>query len=470
MLGNQPQSGEVRQKTLQRKCLQWDCDLTLAQGLLAQNGCELMCSPRFPRMVAELARVADQPEVDPLARGAMEYGLCAVHNQKAEFDPALQRAQRARRWIGKASSYLDMALDFQYGQIAMARGRVREAVAWYRKGTKAARERLLLDSRLGVLGEVLTRELDLERNRIRNEGETLLPRALWQPSTQFASHAAAADMAAELAREARGVDYALEVLDELWAVARRTGLPQVERYLAGLRVAVLAVAGRLDDAEAYWRDHALPQSFHRCVDLADQSWREMEVFSCARLRLCTARGEFETGRRLASDLLAVVTQRGLRRTQMRALAQAMAHEHTAGEPDLAAEHLATFLLLFADTDYARPMVRERASAVPVLTRFLAADAASPLADRAEALLAAARVGAADTVPALTGREREVIRRLETQTDRQIAAALGMTRAGVRRSAFTSSARIAHLCRAASLSLRRRCATSRWRPQNTYSGR
>ena len=54
------------------------------------------------------------------------------------------------------------------------------------------------------------------------------------------------------------------------------GMAQLERYLAGLRVAVLAAARRVDDAEAGWRDHALPRSFDGCVDLAGQSWREME--------------------------------------------------------------------------------------------------------------------------------------------------------------------------------------------------
>ena len=408
-----------------------DSDLLLAEGILAQNGYESMGSRRFLRMTAGFARVANRPDVDPLARGAMEYGLCVVHNLKAEFDPALERARRARRWVGKTSSYINMALDFQYGQMAMAQGKVRQAAAWYRKGTKAAGERFLVDPRLGVLGEVLMRELDLERNRVRNQEEPLLSRALWQPSTQFASHAAAADMAVELAREARGVDYALEVLDEIWAVVRRTGLPQLERYLAGLRIAVFAGAGHVDDAEARWRYHGLPGSFDRCVDLAGQSWREMELLSCARLRLCTARGEFEAGRRLVGDLLAVATQRSLRRTQMRALGQAMAHEHAAGEPDLAAVHLAAFLRLFAETDYARPIVRERAATVPVLTRFLDADTASPRAKRAAVLLAAARAGEPETVPTLTGRELEVLRQLETRTDWQIAAALGVTRAGVR---------------------------------------
>ena len=410
---------------------QLDCELHSVEGMLAQNSCESVGSPGVRRLMAGLARLADRPDVNPLGRAAMEYGLSMVHNLKAEFDPALERARCARRWIGKESTYLNMALDFQYGQVAMARGRVREAAAWYRKGVKAARERFLVDSRFGVLGEVLTRELELERNRFRNEDDTLLPRALWRASTQFASHASAADMAVELAREARGIDYALEVAEEMSAVARGTGLPQLERYLAGLRVAVLAGAGRVDDAEARWRDHALPESFDRCVDLAGQSWREMELLSCARLRLCTAGGEFEAGRRLVGDLLAVATQRGLRRTQMRALAQAMAHEHAAGEPDLAAEHLATFLRLFAETDYARPIVRERASAIPLLTRFLDAHAASPLANPATILLAAARAGEQDTVPMLTERELEVLRQLETRTDHRIAAALGVTRAGVR---------------------------------------
>ena len=403
--------------------LQLDCDLNLAEAILAHNGSEPVDSPRQRRVFAVSARLARRPDVDPVVRGDMELGMCYLHNLKAEFDPALERARRARSRVGNESPYLHMVADFQCGQVAMARGRVQEAAAWYRKGMTAVRKEFLINPRVGALGRVLTEELDFERNRVDSPEPIPLARASGDP--------ASAEMAVEVTRDTRGIDHALKVAEAAWASAQRMGRPRLERYLAGLFVAVLAAAGRVKEAEAHWREQALPQSFEGCVDLAGQSWREMEVVSCATLRLCTARGDFEAGRRLVTGLLAVARQRGLRRTEMRALAQAMAHEHAAGEPELATAHLDAFLRLFAKTDYARPIVRERAAAVPVLTRFLETKAGLQFESLAADLLMAARTAQSDTVPKLTAREFDVLRRLETQTDLQIAADLGLTRDGVR---------------------------------------
>ena len=403
--------------------LQLDCDLNLTEAILAHNGSEPVDSPRQRRVFAACSRLVRQPRVDLVVRGDMELGMCYLHNLKAEFDPALERARRARSSVGDASPYLHMVADFQCGQVAMARGKVDEAAAWYEKGMTAARTEFLINPRVGALGIVLTEELDFERNRIDSLKAIPLARASGDP--------ASAEMAVELARDNRGTDHALKVAEASWAAARGAGLPRLERYLTGLFVSVLAATGRVEEAEAHWREQALPQSFGGCVDLARQSWREMEVISCARLRLCTAKGDFEAGRGLVSDLLAVARRRGLRRTEMRALAQAMTHEYAAGEPNLALEHLDAFLRLFVETDYGRPIVRERASAIPVLTQFLENGCDLQFEDLAADLLMAARMAASDAVPKLTAREFEVLRRLETQTDREIAASLGITRNGVR---------------------------------------
>ena len=98
---------------------------------------------------------------------------------------------------------------------------------------------------------------------------------------------------------------------------------------------------------------------------------------------------------------------------------------------MAAEHLAEFLQLFAKTDYARPMVRERAAAIPLLTRFLETKPGLQLENLASELLMVARTAEDDEPPKLTALEFEVLHRLEAQTDRQIAADLGLTRDGVR---------------------------------------
>ena len=403
--------------------LQLECDLNLVEAILAHNGSEPVDSPRQRRVFEVSERLAREPDVDSVVRGDMELGMCYLHNLKAEFGPALERVRRARCSLGDESPYLQMVADFWCGQVAMAQGRVQEAAAWYRKGMTTSRDQFLINPRVGALAIVLTEELDFERNRADHLKPIPLARASGDP--------ASAEMAVERARETRGTDYAVRVAEASWAGARRAGLPRLERSLAGLFIATLVTAGRVEEADAHWRDQALPQSPEGCVDLAGQSWREMEVVSSARLRLCTARGDFEAGRCLVTELLAVTRQRGLRRTEMRALGQAMAHEHAAGRPDLALEHLAAFLRLFAKTDYARPIVRERVSAVPVLTEFLETGPDLQLEDLAADLLMAARMADSDAIPKLTAREFEVLRRLETRTDRQIAVDLGLTRDGVR---------------------------------------
>ena len=403
--------------------VQLECDLNLAEAILAHNGSEVVDSPRQRRVFAVSGRLALRPEVDPVVRGDMELGMCYLHNLKGEFEPGLERVRRARRSFGDEAPYLQMVADFQCGQVAMARGRVQEAAAWYRKGATTSREHFLINPRVGALARVLTEELDFERNRVDKLKAIPLARASGDP--------ASAEMAVEMARETRGTDYAVRVAEASRAGARRAALPRLERSLTGLFIATLVTAGRVEEAEAHWREQGLPQSFEGCVDLAGQSWREMEVVSSARLRLCTARGDFEAGRRLVTELLAVTRQRGLRRTEMRALAQALAHEHAAEKPVAALEHLAAFLRLFAKTDYARPIVRERASAVPVLTEYLETGPDLQLEDLAADLLMAARMADSDAIPKLTAREFEVLRRLETLTDRQIAVDLGLTRDGVR---------------------------------------
>ena len=53
-----------------------------------------------------------------------------------------------RRWTGDRSSYPAMLMDYHFGQIAMAQGRIEEAAAAYQRGLKSAKERFLLDPRL----------------------------------------------------------------------------------------------------------------------------------------------------------------------------------------------------------------------------------------------------------------------------------------------------------------------------------
>ena len=193
----------------------------------------------------------------------------------------------------------------------------------------------------------------------------------------------------------------------------------------------LADTGRVEEAQQVWAVGGLPETDAGCVDLAGQSWREAESLSAARLRLLTAQGEFDAGRRLGRNMLRVANDCGLKRTAMRMRVLCLKLEHLAGDHAAAVEHLIAFLEMFAETDYVRAMVREAEVAQAVLEEFLKTHPGSPHGNVAKTLLAVVSAKPAPAVPRLSEREMQVLRRLETERDDDIAAQLGISRYGIR---------------------------------------
>ena len=99
-------------------------------------------------------------------------------------------------------------------------------------------------------------------------------------------------------------------------------------------------------------------------------WREMEMISCARLRLYIACEAFEAAREFAGQLLRVAKDHRLVRTEMRVYAILMVLEWRAGDMDAACAHLETFLRHYTTADYARPIVREGDASREVLEHLL----------------------------------------------------------------------------------------------------
>ena len=413
--------------------IEYELDDTVVRGMLCLFGCDGCGSEGVRAVLAEHERFAEMEGVDPLIRAVLGHGDCLVHNLKAEFDAALGWAERAGRCVPD-SLYLGVLLDLQRGQIAMARGRVREAVGHYGGALATARAHFLHDSGPGAFGEALVSELNLERNRVAGIRDALqIPRGLLRGGTPFASYAARAGIVLDLTLWRGGVDEALAAVSGMRDYARAARLPMIERYLAAERVSLLAVGGRAKEAEDAWRLDGLPERAEGCLDLESQGWRELEALACARLRLLTARGEFEAGRAFLRDLVAVASGRDLRRTWMRALALGIALERTAGRPAEAERHLTRFLGLFGESDYARPLVRERETCAPALEEWLGSNPDDPAADAAGRLLRMLDDGGwpERAIAMLSPRALDVLRRLETQSDREIAATLGLTKAGVR---------------------------------------
>ena len=320
----------------------------------------------------------------------------------------------------------------------MARGRTREARDCYDRALKVARASHLRDAGAVMIGEVLAAELELERSAAAPglDGPRVSPRLLGKCIVWLDIYAASIGVRAELALLRGGPQAALALVEDAREYARRTERPALARFLSALRVWVLLAGGEVEEAARGWRFDRLPERAVECLDLQAQSWREVEMLACARLRLFIARGEFDAGRELAAGLQAVAAERTLVRTRMRGLALSMALEHRAGAPGRATAHLADYLRLFAEADYAWPLARDRTVALALLDEVADAPGAdTPVAAAATGFRETLRGGAgAGKDPAdrpLSDRELEVLARLERQSDKEIAQALKLSHDGVR---------------------------------------
>lgn len=404
-------------------------DRFLARAFVAHFGCETAHSDETRTMLRFARRLAKQPGVDPAARLGVEFMLCVLSNLRADFGEAMVHGRSIRDLTSDKAPFLAPAVDIQFGLAAMAQGHADEALARYRSARTLGKAGTLPAPRLVLLADLLIRELNLEKNGVET-GTAIEPLpADFLHGAELTAYFAASDTAVELALCAKGVDAAVSLVERTLAHARHADLLGLARHLAAVRVSLLAEAGRIDEAERTWEVAELPSTDPGCIDLDNQSWRELESISSARLRLLTAKREFRAGRRFAELVLGVTGRRRLRRTELRIRVLGMKLECHAGSPELS--HLESILELIEETRYVRPFLREGDLAKTMLKRYLATHAESPRRPVAESLLAAARERAVTNVPRLTNRETEVLLRLRDQRDDEIASELGISRHGVR---------------------------------------
>ena len=403
-------------------------DHLLVYGLVEMCGCRPhgeIAAHTLPRGMG----VIEETDTAALFRGVFCLGLCMNHNQRGGFDEAVEWAERARAALGPGSPYLAHA-ELQIGAAAMARGRADEAQARYERALGVARASHLRDAGALMLGGVLAAELAFERSggAMAVDGTQLSPRLLGECGAWLDIFAASTEVGTEVALLQGGARTALARVEDACAYARSTGRESLERFLSALRVSVLLAGGGVEEAARAWRLDRLPEGRDACTDLAGQSWREMEMLACTRLRLLVAQGAFAAARELAAALDAVAVERDLVRTRMRGSALAMVLEHRAGDDTRAGEHLVAYLRLFDEAGYVRPIAREGAVAAALLDgRARVPDAVSGAATKLRASLS----DPAGAQPSLSDREFEVLALLERHRDKEIAKRLNLTFYGVR---------------------------------------
>ena len=416
--------------------LELQIDYLIYRYLLVTCGCR-----RFTPADVAAWRVRDNAFVenskDPLVPSMARFAIGAVETAKGNFDRALRLTNRARVDLVRKSQYVTMYVDFRLGVIGMAEGRVADATKAYARVHRVAKNDFLEDACPSVLAEVLSLELNLERNRTgslaRRSHKT--PAFLAKCGAWLDVYMAAAEAAAELAVRDGGPNAALDELDGTIRFAAQTERITLLRGLLALRVSLLVADGRTADARRYWECAEFSQVADEIVDLESQTWREMEDIASARLRLLVAESQFAPARQLVAALVAVCAEKGLKRTLMRARVLAMVLEHRAGDVAAAAGHLVAYLELYAGTDYSRPLVKERETSLAVLGSVDDGDLDTRLRNQiavlTDLLQDAPPERDTDHIPTLTARESEILQRLERWRDKEIGAALDLSEDGVR---------------------------------------
>ena len=412
-------------------------DATFMGVTLAGYGC--MPVPGEPKrdVRASLALLDRQEERDPATFGVHNLILFIAHYQRARFDVAPGFAREARKQYTLCGSHHgELRVTLHDGLLAMAEGRCGEAQSHYRRAKRIAAEYLPHDSGQSLVLDVLSTELEVERNGMEGLGARVsqIPLPLRNVAVLLDVRAAALDLAAEWSFNAGGAGDALRTVDEWTEVALGEGLVAAARHLSALRVAYLVEDGRVEDAASEWTRAGLPDGVPDLLDLDDQHWREMEAISCARIRLLTAQGEFQAARRVAEGLCELAGNRGLVRTRMRCLALWMALEWQARRDGKATARLLEYLRAYRVAGYIAPLARQRQTGVAVLASLLESDLAGGIRETANAALGQLGPRVADTLQAqrYTDREIDVLQGLARgERNKEIARGLGVSENGVR---------------------------------------
>ncbi|MDE0055035.1 MAG: LuxR C-terminal-related transcriptional regulator [Gammaproteobacteria bacterium] len=357
--------------------------------------------------------------------------------ERTEFERAAEWAERVRADLRQHTLYITPHLDFQLGLAAMAQGRTTEAANRYGRALELARVGHLANTGTAMVGEILITELELERSAHtpRRHAPLVSLRLLGEWGTWFDLYAANAAVATELALHDQGVDRGLAVLENATEFARATERVALINFLSALRVSVLTMGDRVEDAARAWRSDDLPLEDEDCVNFKAYRWREVEALAEGRLRLLIAQAEFDAARRFAALASEAINERRLARAHMRMLVLSMRLEVLADDPERAREHLIAYLAAYAESDYLRPLARERGLTMPLLDAVVDSRAAPSIIDPAievrKALAAPGKPTMDQSEPVLNPREIEVLQRLESQSDKMIAKDLNLSYDGVR---------------------------------------
>ncbi|MDE2013451.1 MAG: hypothetical protein KGJ75_11045 [Alphaproteobacteria bacterium] len=395
------------------------------------------CLPLSDAHLGVLDKGLHDPAADDVELAHHKTVLCVTYLQNARFDLAWRYGEETLahcRAVG--SVYGANFVDFHAGSIAMARGDMQEAMQRYEKGRYTSRRHFPHDEGLRLIGDVLTAELDLERNAIANVKRRLarIIDRLNDAEAWFDIYAAAYGAASEFYFAERGPDEVLAFLDQAQARAEHLGLVKLAPVLDALRVTALTQAG--DIARAQRVEERSTADFGGLgLGKGDSAaWREVEALATARVRLLLRLERCGEALGVADTALGYARERGVARMALRVNVLAALAAQALGDRERAAAITGEIAGEALRTGYVRTVLREGAGLLPLLDeagRTLPGEALRQQARNLRDLLTG-HVSAPLRAPVFSAREMDVLRQLDQGLqDKVIARRLGVTEHAVR---------------------------------------
>ena len=374
---------------------------------------------------------ANSEVLDPRSRGTLCYFSCVNHFLKAEFDSAVALINSTKELM-HGTYYLPFYSEILQGQLEFISGLPKRAEAKYQKAMRIAKRHLIADPIALVSCQIVRHEVMLERSLTPKLAEYPgIRNLLRRHGMPFSSFATISNLLIDLKLRSGQVSQALTATEELIGFLRSKGYTTFSRLLAALRVSLLVRLKRQDDAERAWKSDGFQNEPSSCVDLSNQSWREMEAMAEARTLLLIERERFDEARVVLDLFRKVSKERKLVRVYMRALGLSVLLAQRSGETGETVSFLEEYLELFRETKYAWSLLREIDDCVPALRQFLLINENHGLQELAQTLLTSAEALSDERVSSLSGRQLEILERLPYAKDKQIAADLGLSVHGVR---------------------------------------
>jgi LuxR family maltose regulon positive regulatory protein len=395
------------------------------------------CLPLSEAHLLSLDKGLHNPAADDVELAHHKTVLCVTYLQSGNFDAAWRYGEEAAahcRAVG--SIYGTNFVDFHTGSIAMARGATQQAAQLYQKGRRKSRRHFGHDVGLRLIGDVLTAELDLERNAILHVKHRLaqLIDRLHDAEAWFEIYAAAYGAASEVYLLERGLDETLAFLDQAQARAEHLRLTKLGPVLDAFRVTALTQRGDTDRA---WQVAIRSPTDFAAAGLdkgTGPAWREVESLSTAWVRLLLRRKRYAEALHTADTALSFARTRGLARMALRLNVLAAMSAEARGERADAMNHIAAVCAEVARTGYLRAVLREGAELTPLLReagRILPSETLRRQALDLVELLSGEAESALRT-PVFSPRELDVLLHLNGgMQDKLIARRLGVSEHAVR---------------------------------------